>query len=202
MRGLCYHYGVELHNFSPNSISQAVTFVGICEGFLGVPVLGDLRLHLYRGELFTAGGGKGKRWPVRAGGLTFSLRKRGFGVYPPCNMMTNNSEWDKAWFYLCNDGAGLPPYTGKVLDSRPYNWSFGVSDEVRRAKLATYMKALKALRDAGLTAAAVHAQCHRRQVITLMERALRIYEMGEGANPDALARSSLLAIPFTSVCAA
>jgi hypothetical protein len=35
MRGLCYHYGVELHNFAPNAISQAATFVGICEGSWG-----------------------------------------------------------------------------------------------------------------------------------------------------------------------
>jgi hypothetical protein len=35
MRGLCYHYGVELHNFAPNTISQAVCFVAVCEGFLG-----------------------------------------------------------------------------------------------------------------------------------------------------------------------
>jgi hypothetical protein len=38
MRALCYHYGVELHNFTPNAISQAATFVGVCEGFLGIPV--------------------------------------------------------------------------------------------------------------------------------------------------------------------
>jgi hypothetical protein len=42
MRGLCYHYGVELHNFTPNVISQAATFVGVCEGFLGIPVNWDL----------------------------------------------------------------------------------------------------------------------------------------------------------------
>jgi hypothetical protein len=42
MRGLCYHYGVELHNFAPNAISQAATFVGICEGLLGIPVNWDL----------------------------------------------------------------------------------------------------------------------------------------------------------------
>jgi hypothetical protein len=35
MCGLCHHYGVELHNFAPNAISQAANFVGICEGFLG-----------------------------------------------------------------------------------------------------------------------------------------------------------------------
>jgi hypothetical protein len=42
MRGLCYHYGVELHNFTPNAISQAATFVGVCEGFLGIRVNWDL----------------------------------------------------------------------------------------------------------------------------------------------------------------
>jgi hypothetical protein len=36
MRGLCHHYGVELHNFALNAISQAATF-GVCEGFLGIP---------------------------------------------------------------------------------------------------------------------------------------------------------------------
>jgi hypothetical protein len=39
MRALCYHYGVELHNFTPNAISQAV---GVCEGFLGIPINCDL----------------------------------------------------------------------------------------------------------------------------------------------------------------
>jgi hypothetical protein len=37
MRRLCYHYGVVLHNFALNTISQAATFVGVCEGFLGIP---------------------------------------------------------------------------------------------------------------------------------------------------------------------
>jgi hypothetical protein len=40
--GLCFHYGVELHNFAPNAISQAATFVGVCEGFLGMQVNWDL----------------------------------------------------------------------------------------------------------------------------------------------------------------
>jgi hypothetical protein len=38
MRAMCYYYGVELHNFAPNAISQAATFVGVCEGYLGIPV--------------------------------------------------------------------------------------------------------------------------------------------------------------------
>ena len=36
IRALCHHYGVELHNFTPNSISQAAVFVAVCEGYLGV----------------------------------------------------------------------------------------------------------------------------------------------------------------------
>jgi hypothetical protein len=40
------------------------------------------------------------------------------------------------------------------------------------------------------------------EVIPLMERALPIYEIVEGADPDALARSRLLAVPFTPVYAA
>jgi hypothetical protein len=35
MRALCHHYGVELHNFVPNVISQAATFVGVCEASWG-----------------------------------------------------------------------------------------------------------------------------------------------------------------------
>jgi hypothetical protein len=42
MRVLCYHYCMELHNFTPNAISQAATFVCVCEGFLGIPVNWDL----------------------------------------------------------------------------------------------------------------------------------------------------------------
>ena len=36
MRALCEYYGTELHNFSPNSISQAAVFVAVCEGYLGI----------------------------------------------------------------------------------------------------------------------------------------------------------------------
>jgi hypothetical protein len=46
MRVLCYHYGVELHNFAPNAISQAATFVGVCEGYLGIPVNWELWIHV------------------------------------------------------------------------------------------------------------------------------------------------------------
>jgi hypothetical protein len=33
---LPFHYGVELHNFNPNSIAQAAIFAAVCEGYLGI----------------------------------------------------------------------------------------------------------------------------------------------------------------------
>jgi hypothetical protein len=35
MWALLHHYGVELHNFNPNSIAQAAIFAAVCEGFFG-----------------------------------------------------------------------------------------------------------------------------------------------------------------------
>ena len=52
MRALCEHYGAELHNFGPNSISQAAVFVAVCEGYLWIEAHWDLWIHLFRGELF------------------------------------------------------------------------------------------------------------------------------------------------------
>jgi hypothetical protein len=75
MRALCLHYGVELHNFAPNTISQAATFVGVCEGFLGIPVNWDLWVHLFRGELFTLSTSEQRtRRAVRTGGLSLALQ--------------------------------------------------------------------------------------------------------------------------------
>jgi hypothetical protein len=110
MRGLCYHYGVELHNFAPNAMSQAATFVGACEGFKGISVNWDFWVHLFRAELHTLATGETRvRRAVRAGGVTFTLRVSRKELYPPCTMTSNNADWEKGWFYLHSDGAGLPP---------------------------------------------------------------------------------------------
>jgi hypothetical protein len=110
MRALCYHYGVELHNFTPNAISQAATFVGVCEGFLGIPVNRDLWVHIFRAELHTLATPEPKiRRAVCAGGMTIALRNTRKEFYIPCTMTSSNAEWERGWFYLRNDGAGLTP---------------------------------------------------------------------------------------------
>jgi hypothetical protein len=45
MRALLHYYGVELHNFNPNSIAQAAIFAAVCEGFLGINPHWDLWTH-------------------------------------------------------------------------------------------------------------------------------------------------------------
>jgi hypothetical protein len=110
MCGLCYHYGAELHNFAPNVISQAATFVGVCEGFLGIPVNWDLWVHLIRAELHTLATPEPRVClAVCTGSLSISLRDSCKEFYIPCTMTSNNVEWERGWFYLRNEGVGLPP---------------------------------------------------------------------------------------------
>jgi hypothetical protein len=110
MWGLCYHYGVELHNFTPNAISQAATFVGVCEGFLGIPVNWDLWVHLFRAELHSLATSEPRtRHAARAGGFSLALRSSRREEYIPCTMTSNNADWERGWFYLRNADPGLPP---------------------------------------------------------------------------------------------
>jgi hypothetical protein len=136
MWALCYHYGVELHNFTPNVISQAATFVGVCEGFLGIPVNWDLWVHLFRMELHTLATPKLKtRRAVRADSVKIRLRNKCRELYIPCTMTSNNSEWERGWFYLRNDGAGLPSYSGKFLKDNADSWHHEVSPPSHRTRL-------------------------------------------------------------------
>jgi hypothetical protein len=59
MRALLHHYRVELHNFNPNSISQAAIFAAVCEGFFGDrPSLRPVDPSLFRGVLRRDDGGE------------------------------------------------------------------------------------------------------------------------------------------------
>jgi hypothetical protein len=115
MRRLCYHYGVELHNFTHNAISLVATFIGVCEGFLGIPVNWDLWVHLFRAELHTLATPEPRvRCAVRAGGLSISLQDSRREFYIPCMMTSNNAEWDGGGSTSATT-APASPYTGNVL---------------------------------------------------------------------------------------
>jgi hypothetical protein len=203
MRALCYHYCVELHNFAPNAISQAATFIGVCEGFLGIPVNWDLWIHLFHAELYTLLTSETRtRRAVRAGSISLAMRTQRKEEYIHSTMTTNNADWERGWFYLHNADPSLPSYTGKVLRERPPSWYHGVSPPEHQARLDSLMTALQELAGLGLTAGVVLANLHHRRVVPLMERPLRIFEMTETADPIALARSRLLPDPFPRASAA
>jgi hypothetical protein len=46
---------------------------------------------------------------VRAGAVSIAPRELCRELYIPYKMTSNNTEWERGWFYLRNDGAGLPP---------------------------------------------------------------------------------------------
>ena len=93
IRALCHHYGVELHNFAPNSISQTAVFVAVCEGYLGVEAHWELWLHLFREDLYTEHVPGQPRRVTRVGGLTLQVRENRGNLYIPCKMTTNNAGW-------------------------------------------------------------------------------------------------------------
>jgi hypothetical protein len=85
-----------------------------------------------------------------------------------------------------------PPYTGKVLKEKADFWWHGLSPSSHQDQLESALLALKSLANAGLGAASVLTNLHHRQIVLLMEREVRIFEMGETANPVSLARSRLV----------
>jgi hypothetical protein len=64
------------------------------------------------------------RCAARAGGLSLALRSSRREEYIPCTMTSNNVEWERGWFYLCNADPGLPLHRqgvegeGRLLVSR------------------------------------------------------------------------------------
>jgi hypothetical protein len=120
LRALCYHYDVELQNFAPNAISQVATFVGVCEGFLGIPVNWDLWVHLFHAELHTLPTSELRtRRAACAGGLALSVRTLRKEEYISYTMTTNNTDWERGWFYLRNTEPGLPPTPARCSGRRP-----------------------------------------------------------------------------------
>jgi hypothetical protein len=149
-------------------------------------------VHLFHVDLHTTTGEARVRRAVRVDGLTLALRDTRKELYPQCTMTSNNADWEKGWFYLRNDGTGLPPYTGKVLMVKTDAWHHSVSPPAWQRRLASLTTALRHLAGAGLGVASIIANFHHRWIIPLMERELCIFAMSDAANPVSLVRSRLL----------
>jgi hypothetical protein len=181
MRAILHVYGVELHNLSPNSISQAAIFAAVCEGYLGIAPHWDLWTHLFSAELFSSPTGERRvRMAVRAGGCILQLRQARTLQYIPAILASSNKGWQRRWFYLRNDDGRLPSFSQRVVTAAAENWRYGTPHD-RQKNLQPLLKALEELREKGLTAAGVVAAIHRRRVLPLTERRLPLWEMTRGS---------------------
>jgi hypothetical protein len=134
MRALPHYYGVELHNFNPNSIAQAAIFAAVCEGFLGIDLHWDLWTHLFSAEFFAASTDVKKvRMAVRASGCTLQLRSGHAQQYIPASLVSSNKGWQNRWFYLWNDDGVLPPFSQRVVTAAGDNWHWGPHARTRRS---------------------------------------------------------------------
>jgi hypothetical protein len=94
MRAILHFYGVELHNLSPNSITQAAIFAAVCEGFLGIAPHLDMWTHVFSAELFASTTGERRvRMAVRAGGCILHLRQARAQQYIPDILVSSNKGW-------------------------------------------------------------------------------------------------------------
>jgi hypothetical protein len=177
MREILHVYGVELHNLSPNSISQAAIFAAVCEGYLGINPHWDLWTHFFSVELFTSPTGERRvRAAVRVGGCILQLRQARAPQYIPAILASSNKGWQRRLFYLRNDDERLPSFSQRVVTVAADAWCYGTPHD-RQKNLQPLLKALGVLRKGGLTAAGVIAAIHRRRVLPLAERWLPLWEM-------------------------
>jgi hypothetical protein len=190
MRAILHNYGVELHNLSPNSISQAAIFVAVCEGYLGIDPHWDLWTHFFSTELFASPTGERRvRAAVRAGGCILQLRQSRASQYILAVLASSNKGWQRRWFYLRNDDERLPSFSQRVVTVAGDAWRYGTPHD-RQKNLEPLLKALEALRKGGLTAAGVIAAIHRRRVLPLAERRLPLWEMTPEADLEGSRMSS------------
>jgi hypothetical protein len=190
MRAILHVYGVELHNLSPNSISQAAIFAVVCEGYLGIAPHWDLWTHLFSVEPFASPTGERRvRMAMRAGGCILQLRQARAPQYIPAILASSNKGWQRRWFYLQNDDGRLPSFSQQVVTAASENWRYGAPRD-RQKNLQPLLKALEELREKGLTVAGVVAAIHRRRVIPLTERRLLLWEMTPGVDLKGLQMSS------------
>jgi hypothetical protein len=180
----------ELHNLSPNSISQAAIFAAVCEGFLGIDPHWDLWTHLFSVEPFALTMGEMRvRMAVRVGGCILQLRQVRAQQYIPAILVSSNKGWQRRWFYLRNDDGRLPSFSQRVVTTAGSNWRYGAPRD-RQKNLQPLLEALQELRG-GLTAAGVAAAIHRWRVLPLTERRLLLSEMMRGVGLEGSQMSSV-----------
>jgi hypothetical protein len=110
MQALPHYYGVELHNFNPNSITHATIFATVCEGYLGIEPHWDLWLHLFHAEpFFLPTDMKNVCHTVRAGGCMLQLHSDRAQFYIPSILTSSNQGWQSSSLHPHRTQIYCPP---------------------------------------------------------------------------------------------
>jgi len=129
------------------------------------------------------------RKAMRASGCTLQVRQDRQVLYIPAQLASSNRGWYNSWFYLRNDDGGFPPYTGRIMESQPEMWRYGITRD-DQPKLWPLLEVLERLRGRALTTAVVVAAFHRRRVLPLMARRRHLFEMRPGEPNEGTRMSS------------
>ena len=69
----------------------------------------------------------GVRKAMRAGGCTLQVCQDRQALYIPAQLASSIHGWYNSWFYLRNNDDRFPPYTGRIMESQPKVWRYGVA---------------------------------------------------------------------------
>jgi hypothetical protein len=109
LRGLLFVYGVQLHQFTPNSILHIACFITLRESFLGIEPHFLLWKYLFRLRPSVALSKK-----PELGGVVISVRAE--SQYLEFSMAASVQGWRKKWFYIkdqkisSSDQYGIAPF--------------------------------------------------------------------------------------------
>ena len=102
-RGVLFHWEIQAHNLTPNSILHISIFVHLCETYLGIVPHFSLFQHLFHL----------KPQPIAieidvVGGAGLQLRQVVGSKYIPYKMTSKVIDWKELWLYIENQ-APIPP---------------------------------------------------------------------------------------------
>jgi hypothetical protein len=105
-RGLLFHWGIQAHHLTPNSILHISMFVHLCEAYLGIEPHFDLFQHLFHLKLQPS-----TTTIDVVGGAGVQLHQGLVVKYIPYKLSSNVIDWKDFWFYIENQAPALPTRT-------------------------------------------------------------------------------------------
>jgi Putative gypsy type transposon len=179
VRGLLFHYGLQLHHLNPNGVLHLAFYITLCEAFLGIEPHWMLWRHLFR----VAPQRSRATGEVEAvGGAAFQLKSSRGHVYFRLPLPTSNRGWHGGWFFVKNVEESVPAFTGEPATPQEC-WQWG-ADKQERKKLEPYLEAIGRLKKDGLRATHVIAEFMRRRVQPLKSRDSHMWDYTGMSDPS------------------